>query len=105
MEASPPSPGYFARLFLGPKPVGRRPIIDLKRLNSLFIDCPRFRMDTLRDASLLLQPWSWAAYVDLEGAFFPRLLAASSASVGAAGFGSAASFPSVCASLYSSSRE
>ena len=56
VEVSPSSPGYFVRLFLVPKPVGRRPFIDLKRLYSLFVDCPRFRVDTLRDVSLLLQP-------------------------------------------------
>ena len=56
VEVSPSSPGSFVRLFLVPKPVGRRPFIGLKRLYSLFVDCPRFRVDTLRDVSLLLQP-------------------------------------------------
>ena len=56
VEVSPSSPGSFVRLFLVPKPVGRRPFIGLKRLFSLFVDCPRFRVDTLRDVSLLLQP-------------------------------------------------
>ena len=71
VEVSPPSPGFFARPFLVPKPVGRRPIIDLKRLISLFVICPRFRIDTLRVFSLLLQPGCWAASIDLEDAYLP----------------------------------
>ena len=39
-EVFPSSPGYFSRLFLVPKPVGWRPIINLVRLNSLYIICP-----------------------------------------------------------------
>ena len=56
VEVSPSSPGSLVRLFLVPKPVGRRPLIDFKRLYNLFVDCPRFPVDTLRDVSLLLQP-------------------------------------------------
>ena len=64
------SPGYFSRLFLVPKPVGWRPIINLKKLNKFFIDCPHFRMDTVRDVALLLRPGDWAASIDLKDAYF-----------------------------------
>ena len=72
------SPGYFSRLFLVPKPVGWRPIINLKRLNKQFIDCPHFRMDTVKDVAFLLQPGDWAASIDLKDAYFHVPIDASS---------------------------
>ena len=72
------SPGFFSKLFLVPKPVGWRPIINLKRLNKLFIDCPHFRMDTVKDVALLLRPGDWAASIDLKDAYFHVPIAPSS---------------------------
>ena len=46
-------PGYISKLFLAPKPIRWRPI-NLKRLNKRFIDCPHFRMDTVKDVSNML---------------------------------------------------
>ena len=66
----PPSRGYYSRLFLVPKPVGWRPIINLKRLNADFIETPHFRMDTTKDVANLLQPGDWAATIDLKDAYF-----------------------------------
>ena len=64
------SPGFFSKLFLVPKPVGWRPIINLKRLNKRYIDCPRFRMDTVKDVANILRPGDWAASIDLKDAYF-----------------------------------
>ena len=65
--------------------------------NMIFIDCARFRLVTLRDVSLLLQPGIWTASIGLDDEFstsrWTRHLAASSASVGAAGFGCSAILP------------
>ena len=69
-EVSPTEPGYFSKMFVVPKPVGWRPIINLKRLNAEFIDCPSFRMDTVADVSLLLRPGDWCASIDLKDAYF-----------------------------------
>ena len=38
--------------------------------NILFIDCTRFRLVTLRDVSLLLQPGIWTASIGLDDEFF-----------------------------------
>ena len=71
IEPAPLSePGFFSKIFLVPKPVGWRPIINLKRLNKLFIDCPHFRMDTVKDVALLLRPGDWSASIDLKDAYF-----------------------------------
>ena len=69
-EAPLSSPGYVSKLFLVPKPIGWRPIINLKRLNKRFIDCPHFRMDTVKDVSNMLLPGDWAASIDLKDAYF-----------------------------------
>ena len=71
IEEIPPSPGYYSRLFVVTKKDGGwRPIINLKKLNKLFLDPPHFRMDTTKDVSLLLRPGDWAASVDLKDAYF-----------------------------------
>ena len=67
---SPKEPGYFSKMFVVPKPVGWRPIINLKRLNAEFIDCPHFRMDTVADVALLLRPGDWCGSIDLKDAYF-----------------------------------
>ena len=69
-EVSPTERGYFSKVFCVPKPVGWRPIINLKRLNAQFIDCPHFRMDTTKDVALLLRPGDWTASIDLKDAYF-----------------------------------
>ena len=71
IEEIPPSPGFYSRVFVVPKKDGGwRPIINLKKLNKLFLDPPHFRMDTTKDVSLLLRPGDWAASVDLKDAYF-----------------------------------
>ena len=62
--------GYFSKMFVVPKPIGWRPIINLKKLNADFIDCPSFRMDTVADVALLLRPGDWCASIDLKDAYF-----------------------------------
>ena len=70
-----PSPGYYSRLFVVTKKDGGwRPIINLKRLNKLFLDPPHFRMDTTKDVGLLLRQGDWAASVDLKDAYFHVLI-------------------------------
>ena len=69
-EVSATERGYFSKMFVVPKPVGWRPIINLKKLNAEFIDCPHFRMDTVADVSLLLRPGDWCASIDLKDAYF-----------------------------------
>ena len=85
IEEIPPSEGYFSRLFLVPKPVGWRPIINLKKLNAEFLVTPHFRMNTTKDVADLLRPVDWAASIDLKDAYYveanPRDLAKSNGSV------------------------
>ena len=69
-EVPASEPGYFSKMFVVPKPVGWRPIINLKKLNAEFINCPHFRMDTVSDVSLLLRPGDWCASIDLKDAYF-----------------------------------
>ena len=65
IEEIPPSEGYFSRLFLVPKPIGWRPIINLKKLNAEFLVTPHFRMNTTKDVADLLRPGDWTASIDL----------------------------------------
>ena len=64
-EVLPTTRGYFSKIFCVPKPVGWRPIINLKRLNADYVICPHFRMDTTKDVASLLRPGDWAASIDL----------------------------------------
>ena len=72
IEEVPPSEseGYYSHIFLVPKPIGWRPIINLKRLNASFLETPHFRMNTTKDVADLLRPGDWAASIDLKDAYF-----------------------------------
>ena len=63
IEEVPPSERYYSHLFLVPKSIGWRPIINLKRLNATFLETPHFRMNTTKGVANLLRP---------EGCVFPR---------------------------------
>ena len=66
-----PSLSYMSRLFLVTKKDGGfRPIINLKRLNKLYMIPPHFRMDTPSDVASLLRLGDWAATIDLKDAYF-----------------------------------
>ena len=66
----PPSPGFYSRLFLVPKPNGTwRPVIDLSLLND-FIYIPTFKMDTPQLIRQSLHPQSWVYSLDLTDAYF-----------------------------------
>ena len=69
-EVPASSRGYFSKVFCVPKPVGWRPIINLKRLNADFMTCPHFRMDTTKDVAAILRPGDWAASINLKDAYF-----------------------------------
>ena len=67
----PPSLSYMSRLFLVTKKDGGwRPIINLKRLNKLYMVPPHFRMDMPSDVASLLRLGDWAATIDLKDAYF-----------------------------------
>ena len=66
-----PSLSYMSRLFLVTKKDGGwRPIINLKRLNKLYMVPPHFRMDMPSDVASLLRLGDWAATIDLKDAYF-----------------------------------
>jgi len=65
-----PSPGFYSRIFLLPKPSGEwRPIIDLSALN-VFIKCPPFKMETAASILRALRRGQWLTSLDLKDAYF-----------------------------------
>ena len=65
-----PKGGYYSRLFLvRKKSGGRRPVIDLSRLNRHVIT-PHFKMETLDSVRLSLRKHYWAISLDLTDAYF-----------------------------------
>ena len=62
--------GYYSTYFLVPKKTGDlRPILNLKRLNTL-IENPTFKMETLVSVLKGLKPGDWLLAVDLKDAYF-----------------------------------
>lgn len=59
----------MSTVFTVPKPDGtRRPILNLKKLNE-FIDCPHFKMETIRTASDLIFTDCFMSVIDLKDAY------------------------------------
>ena len=68
--SSPMEPGFFSRIFLVPKSSGGyRPVIDLSALN-LYLDVPKFKMETIHSIIPALEESQWAITVDLQNAYF-----------------------------------
>jgi hypothetical protein len=65
----PSTPGFYAHVFVVPKPDGRwRPIIDLSLLNT-FISAPTFRMETTQNLKRSILPQEFAVSLDLADAY------------------------------------
>ncbi|KAG1050395.1 hypothetical protein G6F43_007325 [Rhizopus delemar] len=64
-----PSPGYYSSIFVIPKKdKGLRPVFNLKRLNH-YLKAPHFKMETLKEVSLLIQPRDYLTSIDFSDAF------------------------------------
>ena len=69
IELSPPSPGFYSRLFVTPKVTGGwRPVIDLSRLNG-FVDVSHFHMETTQTVLQSLREGGWLVSPDLQDAY------------------------------------
>ncbi|KAG0781065.1 hypothetical protein G6F16_012666 [Rhizopus arrhizus] len=69
-----PSPGYYSSIFVIPKKnKGLRPVFNLKRLNQ-YLKAPHFKMETLKEVSLLIQPCNYLTSIDLSDAFLHILV-------------------------------
>jgi hypothetical protein len=63
------SPGFYSSMFVIPKKDGGiRPIFNLKRLNQ-YLHAPHFKMDTLREVSLMIHRNDYLVSIDLSDAF------------------------------------
>ena len=64
------SPGFYSRIFFVRKKFGKwRLVIDLSILNTWIVS-PHFKMVTPRTVLSTVQPWHWAASIDLKDAYF-----------------------------------
>jgi hypothetical protein len=62
-------PAFYSLLFLVPKwNGGFRPVIDVSRLNR-FVDCPHFKMETVRTIQQAVRPGDWSFSIDLSDAY------------------------------------
>lgn len=62
-------PAFYSLLFLVPKSNGGfRPVIDVSRLNK-FVDCPHFKMETVRSIKDAMRPDDWSISIDLSDAY------------------------------------
>ncbi|KAG0735317.1 hypothetical protein G6F57_014460 [Rhizopus arrhizus] len=62
-------PGFYSSLFVIPKKDdGIRPMFNLKNLNQ-YLDPPHFKMDTIREVSLMIKPNDYLVSIDLSDAF------------------------------------
>ena len=69
VELSPPSPGYYSRLFVVGKATGSwRPLIDLSHLNR-FVHLTRFEMETSQTVLRVMRKDDWMVSIDLKDAY------------------------------------
>jgi hypothetical protein len=64
------SPGFYSRLFAVPKKGTQqwRPILDLSILNT-YVECPKFKMETIASIRLAIRRGDWATSIDLQDAY------------------------------------
>ncbi|KAG1367158.1 hypothetical protein G6F61_013149 [Rhizopus arrhizus] len=63
------SPGFISPMFTIPKKTsGCRPVFNLRTLNQ-YVDCPDFKMETIQQVSLMVQPGGYMTSIDLSDAF------------------------------------
>ena len=68
------SPGYYSRLFTVPKKTGDwRPVLDLSQLNT-YLRRISFKMESIKNIRLDIQPGDWATSIDLKDAYFHILV-------------------------------
>ncbi|KAG1283530.1 hypothetical protein G6F66_010889 [Rhizopus arrhizus] len=64
-----PSPGFVSLMFTIPKKTGGcRPVFNLRTLNQ-YVDCPHFKMETIQQVSLMVQPGDYMTSIDLSDTF------------------------------------
>ncbi|KAK4514625.1 GTP-binding nuclear protein gsp1/Ran [Mucor velutinosus] len=62
-------PGFYSSMFVIPKKNGGvRPVFNLKRLNQ-FLEAPHFKMETIKEVSLMIKPNDYLVSIDLSDAF------------------------------------
>lgn len=62
-------PGYYSSMFVIPKKNGGvRPVFNLKRLNQ-YLEAPHFKMETIKEVSLMIKPKDYLVSIDLSDAF------------------------------------
>ncbi|KAG2228482.1 hypothetical protein INT48_008098, partial [Thamnidium elegans] len=62
-------PGFYSSMFVIPKKNGGvRPVFNLKKLNQ-YLDAPHFKMETIREVSLMVNPNDYLVSIDLSDAF------------------------------------
>ncbi|EIE88314.1 hypothetical protein RO3G_13025 [Rhizopus delemar RA 99-880] len=63
------TPGFYSSMFVIPKKDGGiRPVFNLKRLNQ-YLDAPHFKMETIREVALMINPNDYLVSIDLSDAF------------------------------------
>ncbi|CEP08889.1 hypothetical protein [Parasitella parasitica] len=64
------TPGFYSSMFFIPKKDGGiRPVFNLKRLNQYLHHAPHFKMETLREVSLMIHRNDYLVSIDLSDAF------------------------------------
>ncbi|KAK4514797.1 uncharacterized protein ATC70_002402 [Mucor velutinosus] len=62
-------PGFYSSMFVIPKKSGGvRPVFNLKNLNQ-YLDAPHFKMETIREVSLMIKRNDYLVSIDLSDAF------------------------------------
>ncbi|KAK4513662.1 glycosylphosphatidylinositol anchor biosynthesis [Mucor velutinosus] len=62
-------PGFYSSMIVIPKKNGGvRPVFNLKRLNQ-FLEAPHFKMETIKEVSLMIKPNDYLVSIDLSDAF------------------------------------
>lgn len=64
------TPGFYSSMFVIPKKNdGVRPVFNLKRRINQFVEAPHFKMETIREVSLMIKPNDYLVSIDLSDAF------------------------------------